>query len=261
MKIIMTVFGVVFILFFIQAAVGYVSYEKKKEHFENKEDDSKDSKADVKKQGEKSSPDSKSESKSDSKQKASEPITENKNPAKSLKLSILESVEDVFDSQFPGSNQKSIMFDKLLQKEQFEDIREKSENGENVFDVVKGYIKDHMKKVVHEEENALRVTDYFDQPPKNINIKDLYKDYNEKEREENFTAKEDGTAKDKTIQELKSELEELGKRMSTIQYQLDALSNNSPKGSSTPSSKSPEVVAGKKSVIEGFENRYHYAAF
>ena len=141
MKIILVIFGIIVVLFALQSIFGMVSTEKKRERFENDESSKNDN---------------------DDK-KESDALKERKASVNNIKLSILESVEDVFEKHYPKAyDQKPLVFDMLLNKEAFEDIKDKHEDGKNITDVVYDYVKKHMQGIAEmKKDEAFKIEDYY----------------------------------------------------------------------------------------------------
>ena len=245
LKIIFTVFGIIAILFLVQAAVTFIQSEKKRENFENEDDDGdedsskkeKEKKKDKKQKKEKKETDETFKDEDDkdiaAPPKPVEPIDRAKDEVRKLKLSILESVENVFDKQFPGSEKKAAVFDHLLKKETFEEIKDKNDTGRPVNDIVQDMIYQHMKTIEKMESQVGNMGDLYTTPGL-----DMLKP------KEKFQENKD-------MEALKDQIKNLVKKVEEMEKSTNKASS---KVSSAPATDS-------KSVIEGFENRYNYAAF
>lgn len=315
MKIILTVFGIIALLFVIQAAVGYVSTEKKRENFENNDEHEKDdhdpkkhsddkdkkdgpskksTKDDDKKESSKKHVDddedekpkskdlkeSKERSKHDKEEKREgwkeegkkevEPIDKAKEEVKKLKLSILESVENIFEKHYPGSQQKPVVFDKLLTKETFEEIKDQKESGKPVNDIVQDMIYNHMKTIEKMEQGAgFNIKEYYATPPVHTNPFDMNAFMKgmgvgnmpglmpQSSTESTPPQTESSANKEKfennSMEDLKKQIKDLVQKVDSMQKQAeDAKKKMNPE---------QESNSAKTKVIEGFENRYNYAAF
>jgi len=296
MKIIFTVFGIIALLFVIQAAVGYVTTEKKRESFENndeldKEDDDKASKKDDKAKDakkksapqkqkkpqdeeddeevpkEKSKPtkeEKREEWKEDDSGKKVEPIDKAKDEVRKLKLSILESVENIFEKHYPGSQQKPVVFDKLLTKETFEEIKDQKESGKPVNDIVQDMIYNHMKTIEKLEQGAnFNIKEFYATPPVHTNPFDMNAFMKgmgvgavpgmtaPAEPEKPTQSKNTGKTEEfenNSMEDLKKQIKELVQKVDSMQKQADDVNQKLSPGQ-------------KAKVVEGFENRYNYAAF
>jgi hypothetical protein len=280
MKIIFIIFGVVLLLFIIQSLIAYVGSEKKRENFENKED------ADETERG--SSEQERKEPKETTEKKTSS------DDAKKLRLSILESIEDVFSSKYPGSNQKSVMFDELLKMENFENIKRKEQKGQSVLDIVSGYVEEHMTDIkATEKKEGINIKDFYEEPPKSVKLSELYtakEDIKSEEKEESgrSTSSKSEPVPETTPQVSRSKVtERFSNDMSSIQTQMEEIlqkvnklqsdittlkstptSGPAPQPAPTSSSssesqpsQSSQPASTSGTIIEGFEQRYMYAPF
>jgi hypothetical protein len=271
---------VVLLLFIIQSLIAYVGSEKKRENFENKED------ADETERG--SSEQERKEPKETTEKKTSS------DDAKKLRLSILESIEDVFSSKYPGSNQKSVMFDELLKMENFENIKRKEQKGQSVLDIVSGYVEEHMTDIkATEKKEGINIKDFYEEPPKSVKLSELYtakEDIKSEEKEESgrSTSSKSEPVPETTPQVSRSKVtERFSNDMSSIQTQMEEIlqkvnklqsdittlkstptSGPAPQPAPTSSSssesqpsQSSQPASTSGTIIEGFEQRYMYAPF
>lgn len=279
-KVVLVIFGVLVLLFGLQAILGYVNTQKKRENFQEKADE--DEREDVEE-----APKTKTKKMSKSNEKKNKATDEEGTSVspktalpdvRSLRLSILECIEDIFDKKYPGSDQKPVLFDMLLKKESFEEIQEKQLKGENVFDIVKSYVEQHMNAINKDEKQHLGDEDKVESLPSGID--EFYKESIEAKRKatEKFvissTSSSPNTNADLDV--IKIQLSEIIAKVGKLQSDVESISINRTAGvvtstipssiqnvTSTASSLLPTSTTNKNNsvLIEGFENRTSYAMF
>lgn len=198
LKIILIVFAVILGLFLIQYMVTTVANSSKRESFEEE------------------APPKKAPKKDDS-------VTK-------LKLNVLETIEDVFEKSYKNSDKKPVVFDMLMNKENFATLKEKYEESEGE---VKSFVTDFVKSTMKKIDGASSAIEEETQKPM-------------KKVEEKLAEAENKLM----LEEFQEISERLDHVLESIAALKDQLSAKMPK----------EKEAGKK-VIEGFENRINYAHY
>lgn len=250
LKIILIVFGVIAGLYVIQFFVTSVANSSKRESFENDEDDdeapnekpkkkvaSKESKKDEEKEAMRAKiiKESYKEKKEDDDDEEDKPKKKNASIIdKEIKLNVLEQVENVFDKMYPNSDKKPLIFDMLMNKEHFEELKAKHENGESMGKYIKKVIQQTMSNI---EEDKIDQFKEEDARP----IDTILEKLDETESK----------------QKLMSQLEDVVTKISHIQNELKKLGVDAV----DIKPEKPKNDKSKKDLIEGFENRINYASY
>lgn len=188
-KIILIIFAVILGLFLIQYMVTAVANSTKRENFQ----------------------------------------VEKKNPDTKVKLSALETLEDIFEKNYKDAiDQKPAIFDALMKKETFKVLKEKYEEGE-VSDYISDFVKKTLKKIEKPVEPEETMEEQEKKPMKRVEEK-------LDEMEKNLMVEE--------FQEITNRLDNVLESIAALKAQL------AEKGKQK-----------KTPLIEGFENRTNYANY
>lgn len=275
LKIILIVFAVLVGAYAIQYVVTLVANSSRsREHFQNDSDSGRSKK----KEKEKFTEEDKSEPKGENQ----------KIVDKQVKLNVLEKVEQTFDQLFPNSDKKPEVFDMLMSKEHFKELKERyqgEEGAEGVANYVRSFIKKTMsaldgegekftEKKVLEEQNY---ESYSDEEIKEVDRKPLQSIVENLEIEENqsrLRSQLDDVVEriDKLKDELKKLEQDTEKRRNQEKLEEEAKKWKGEKFTqptqSTSAKKTTEkfAVGGskgktKEDIVEGFENRINYAYY
>ncbi len=244
MKIILFVFGVIACIYVIQFFITSVSNSSKRESFENDDDEAPNEKPTTTKSTakantksaiklEKDSPKNKITKESDEEEEEEKPKKNKSIIDKEIKLNVLEQVENIFDKMYPKSDKKPIIFDMLMDKEHFEELKAKHENGESM--------GNYIKKVIQQTMNSME-KDKIDQ----------FKQEDDRPIDVIMEKLDESESKNK----LMSQLEDVVTKISHIQNELKKIGLDAV--DVEPKTKSQK---GNKDLIEGFENRLNYASY
>lgn len=240
-KIILTIFGIVVIILIIQSAITFVNTEKKREHFENKNADSEEPNIKPKTASKDAS-----EKTTDAKERAKETAAspEEKTPApkpsKDVRITILETIDEVFDKYYPESDKKPILFDMLLSREHFENIKDKQEKGVDVKDAIVDLIKKQMNLIEMNTTGAVK--DTFE----NSDVKEAPK----------AGATSSSSSSSSGFDNIHKSLDEIVAKLSEVQSELKKTTSSSTKATdeatSTSKAAAPSESASKDAVKETY---------
>lgn len=232
-KIILIVFAVIIGLYAIQFFVTAYSNTSKRESFENDEDDEMPNdkpapkqKAPAKKQ------------KADPEPEPSKPAAKEKESIidKEVKLNVLEQVESIFDKMYPNSDKKPMVFDMLMNKEHFEELKEKYENGESLTKYIKNVVRNTMTSIEGSKIDTFE-EDGFDKALNNLE-------------------------KSETRQRLVTQLDDIVTKITELQDEIKKLQTQADADEKKGAVKEKFSESSKpKKLIEGFENRINYASY
>ena len=251
-KIILIVFGVLIALFFLQYMVTSVasatSANNRREMFENSIDDTPNEKVESNKK-----------SSGVAKKDSSPPPV--KVSDKEVKLSILEHLDESFTDMFPTSEKKPIVFEMLTKKEEFDVIKERYTNDGDV--AVGTYIRNFVKRTMKDLEREKLDKEGFDDSD----------DAKEKIMNGPINMVVETMDQQNDMNSIGSEIDGIMLRLKDLKHEVEKLKNKDSKAvEKTPQPKAAPAVKesftekpAKKSsgglLIEGFENRLHYASY
>ena len=243
-KIILIVFVVLIMLLGVQYLVQQLNASPKQrrtEHFQTSLDDTPN------------------EAKETTKDSAEKPLE--KESSKDAKLRILDQVQTVFDKYSPSADQKAKIFDVLMNKEHFEELKTLKP-----VDLEK-YITDFVS-----DKLTPKKKETFEHETDESEDKDVDKDVDEELAQLQHLAKQATKSIDTFISPKKeefvdsgkivSELDEIIKKIEAIQKHVKDTEHVS---SLVPPAPKPSVTAPakkekeSKTLIEGFENRMQFA--
>jgi hypothetical protein len=231
-KIILAVFGIIILIFMIQSTVSYVNTEKKRETFANRKETFEN--------------DEEKQNMENDTGKANMTVSKEAKKDKDIKLNILDTVEDAFDRYYKDAkDKKSMVYDMLLRKETFNEIKEKEDHGKDVKRVVMDIIKTKMNEI-----NSITPIDKVDMY-ENADPKNTDKAMEKLQKTINYEI-------------VKNHLDEIVTKVNEVQKELQKNQDFIPK---TPViekfTDEPRHKGSKVShdIIEGFEQRINYATY
>lgn len=250
-KIILIVFGVLIGLFFLQYMVTSVASannaSNRREMFENPVDDTPNG-----------------NKKTSSVEKKEETATKKTVTDKEVKLSVLEHLDEAFTEMYPDSEKKPMVFEMLTRKEEFDVIKERyTNNGDTaVGTYVRNFVKRTMKDLEREKLDQEGFVETDDEKEKIMNSPiNMIVEKMDQETSANSIASElDGIML--RLKDLKSEVEKLKNKENEPAKAQSAAPVA--KKASAPVVKENFSNSQKPSgsmLVEGFENRLHYASY
>jgi hypothetical protein len=236
-KIILAVFGIIVLIFIIQSTVSYVNTEKKRETFANRREHF---------ENDEEKPNMEQDERAKDTGKPNMTVSKEVKKEKDIKLNILDTVEDAFDRYYKDAkDKKSMVYDLLLRKETFNEIKEKEEQGKDVRRVVMDIIKTKMAEI-----NSITPIDNVDMY-ENADPKTTDKAMEKLQKTINYEI-------------VKNHLDEIVTKVHEVQKELQKNQDFTPKSPviekfiDEPRHKGPKA---SHDVIEGFEQRINYATY
>lgn len=203
----------------------------------DKKDRKRDSGKDIRDSNIKKERKDKYEDEDDSKKEKRKPVDD-----KTIKLEVLEKIEDVFAKAYPDSDKKPIVFDMLTRNEHFVELKDKYED--------KQVFENHIQKIVKNTMNDIESVK-IDEPKK-----ETFQDLMDKPFNRIMEHLDNTESKAK----LMSDLDDVVNKIEKIQVQLKKIPDEEKDKDQKQSGKGSKGYK-KQDVIEGFENRYNYASY